>query len=106
MGNNSGEVTVAVADESHENSFLKDFRALQSENDLFLKYGSAGSLKCVEDICNAISFYGLNNPSDVGGMLRISRCCAENTLLMLRRVEVQVKNIQQIVEINLEILKR
>ena len=67
---NQGEVVVAIADESQESVFLKDFKVIQSENDLFLK-GEIPS-KCVEDICNDISFFGLNHPSDVGGMPEIS----------------------------------
>lgn len=102
--NNTGKVIVAVADESSEKQFLEDFKIIQAENERFLK-GEIPPVN-VEDICNDISRYGVNNPSDVAGLLRISRCCAENSLLMLRRVEVQVKNIQQIVEINLEVLKR
>lgn len=102
--NNTRKVIVAIADESSEARFLEDFNKIQAENKRFLK--GETSLKNVEDICNDISHYSVNNPSDVAGMLRISRCCAESSLLMLRRVEVRVKNIQQIVEINLEALKR
>lgn len=99
-----GVVTVAVADESHEDVFLKDFRVLQAENDRFLE--GKNPSKCVEDILNDISIYATNNPFDVAGMLRVSRGCVENSLLMLRRAEVQVKNIQQIVEINMGVLRR
>lgn len=102
--NHMSQVVVALADESSEKQFLEDFNKIQAENDLFLK-GEIPS-ENIEDICNDISRYSVNNPSDVAGMLRISRCCAECSLLMLRRVEVQVKNIQQIVEINLEVLRR
>ena len=101
---NFGEVTIAVADESREPSFLKDFKAIQAENDLFLK-GSMPS-KCVEDILNDISIYAVNNPFDAAGMLRMIRCCAENSLMMLKRTEIQVKNLQQLVEINMGVLRR
>jgi len=100
---NNSKVIVAAAAESHEKQFLENFNKLQEENEQFLK-GEIPS-KDVEDICNDISFYAMNNPGDVANMLRLSRCCAENSLLMLRRVEVQVKNIKQIVEINLEALR-
>ena len=99
----NSKVIVAAADETHEKQFLENFHEIQEENDKFLE-GKITS-KNVEDICQDISIYAMNNPSDVEGMLRINRCCGENTLLMLRRVEVQVKNIHQIVEINLGVLK-
>ena len=102
--NNTRKVIVAVANESSEARFLEEFNKIQAENNLFLSGKVPG--KDIEDICNDISHYSVNNPSDVAGMLRISRCSAESSLLMLKRVEVQVKNIQQIVEINLGVLKR